>query len=74
MLPIAAGPAHGSSLQEGIIALALRSAAASLIAAAMLLCENSSTPRGRWTAILWCVLAIIMGTIPMLQGLGLLAL
>jgi hypothetical protein len=40
----------------------------------MLLCENSSTPRGRWTAILWCVLAIIMGTIPMLQGLGLLAL
>lgn len=36
MLPIAAGPAHGSPLQEGIITIALRSAAVSLIAAAML--------------------------------------
>jgi hydroxylaminobenzene mutase len=37
MLPIAAGPAHGSSIQEGIIAIALRSAAVALIALAMLI-------------------------------------
>jgi len=36
MLPIAAGSAHGSSIQEGIIALALMTAAVSLIAVAML--------------------------------------
>lgn len=36
MLPIAAGSAHGSSVQEAIIAIALRSAAVSLIAAALL--------------------------------------
>jgi hydroxylaminobenzene mutase len=35
MLPIAAGPAHGSSIQEGIIAVALRSAAVSLIAVSL---------------------------------------
>jgi (hydroxyamino)benzene mutase len=37
MLPIAAGQAHGSSLQEGIIAVALRSAAVSLIAVAAMI-------------------------------------
>jgi hydroxylaminobenzene mutase len=37
MLPIAAGQARGSLLQEGLIAIALRSAAISLIAVAMLI-------------------------------------
>jgi hydroxylaminobenzene mutase len=37
MLPIAAGRAHGSSLQEGVIGVALRSAAVSLIAATALI-------------------------------------
>jgi hydroxylaminobenzene mutase len=37
MLPIAAGPAHGSSIQEAIIAIALRSAAVALVALAMLI-------------------------------------
>src|SRR5712691_9861775 len=37
MLPIAAGSARGSSIQETIIAIALRSAAVSLIALAMML-------------------------------------
>ena len=37
MLPIAAGSAHGSSIQEGIIAIALRSAAVSLIAVSLLI-------------------------------------
>lgn len=36
MLPIAAGQSHGSVLQEGIIAVALRSAGVSLIAFAVL--------------------------------------
>ncbi len=36
MLPIAAGQSHGSVLQEGIIAIALRSAGVSLIAFAAL--------------------------------------
>jgi hydroxylaminobenzene mutase len=35
MLPIAAGMAHGSAIQERIIAIALRSAAVSLIALAV---------------------------------------
>src|SRR5262249_25246205 len=37
MLPIAAGQARGSGLQEGIIAVALRTAALSLIAVSMLI-------------------------------------
>ena len=37
MLPIAAGSAHGSSIQEGMIAIALRSAAVSLIAVSVLI-------------------------------------
>lgn len=37
MLPIAAGPAHGSAILEGIIAIALRSAAVSLIAVVLLM-------------------------------------
>lgn len=37
MLPIAAGSAHGSSIQEGMIAIALRSAAVSLIAVSLLI-------------------------------------
>ena len=37
MLPMAAGQAHGSSLQEGVIAVALRSAAVSLIAVVVLI-------------------------------------
>lgn len=37
MLPIAAGEARGSALQEGLIAVALRSAAVSLIAVAVLI-------------------------------------
>lgn len=37
MLPIAAGPAHGSSIQEGVIAIALRSAAVSLIAVSLVI-------------------------------------
>jgi hydroxylaminobenzene mutase len=36
MLPIAAGQAHGSALQEGVIAVALRSAGVSLIALAVM--------------------------------------
>ena len=36
VLPIAAGAAHGTSIQEGVIALALRSAAVSLIAGVVL--------------------------------------
>ena len=36
MLPIAAGAAHGTSIQEAVISVALRSAALSLIVAAML--------------------------------------
>ena len=45
-----------------------------LLKGLMWLCENTSTPRGRWTAILWGAFAIIMSTIPVLQGLGLLAI
>ena len=37
LLPIAAGQAHGSPLQEGIIVIALRTGGASLIAAAILI-------------------------------------
>jgi hydroxylaminobenzene mutase len=37
MLPIAAGQAHGSALQEEIIAIALRTAAVSLVAAAIVI-------------------------------------
>lgn len=37
MLPIAAGPAHGTSMQEGLIAIALMSAAVSLIAVSLLI-------------------------------------
>ena len=37
LLPIAAGFAHGSVIQEGIIAMALRSAAVSLIALSLLI-------------------------------------
>jgi len=37
LLPIAAGQAHGSALQEGIITGALRTGGASLIAASMLI-------------------------------------
>jgi hydroxylaminobenzene mutase len=52
MLPIAAGRAHGSSIQEGIIALALRSAAVSLIAVSLLIlwglrCSPASRPVDR---------------------------
>ena len=44
MLPIAAGPARGSALQEGIIAVGLRTAAVSLIAAATLVLWGLRTP------------------------------
>lgn len=37
MLPLAAGPAHGNALQEGIIAMGLRTAAVSQIAALLLI-------------------------------------
>jgi hydroxylaminobenzene mutase len=37
MLPIAAGTAHGTSIQEGIITVALRSAAVSLISVTLLI-------------------------------------
>ena len=37
MLPIAAGSAHGTSIQEGMIVIALRSAAVSLIAVSLLI-------------------------------------
>lgn len=37
LLPLAAGSAHGSMFQEGIIAVSLRSAGASLIAVAILM-------------------------------------
>src|SRR5258708_34831934 len=36
MLPIAAGAAHGTSIQEGVIAMALKSAAVSLVAGVVL--------------------------------------
>jgi hypothetical protein len=38
------------------------------------ICEHTSRPRGRWTALLWGAFAIVMGTAVMLQGLGFLAL
>ena len=38
------------------------------------ICDNMSTPRGRWTAILWGGLALVIGTSVMLQGLGLFTL
>jgi hydroxylaminobenzene mutase len=51
MVPIAAGAAHGSPIQENFISIALRSAAVSLIAAAMLILwglrgsrDSSATP------------------------------
>ena len=37
MLPMAAGQAHGSALQEGLISILLRSAAVALIATALLM-------------------------------------
>jgi (hydroxyamino)benzene mutase len=37
MMPLAAGPAHGTAIQEAVIAIALRSAAVSLIALALLI-------------------------------------
>jgi hydroxylaminobenzene mutase len=37
LLPMAAGPAHGSPIQEGIIAISLRTAAVSLIAVSLLI-------------------------------------
>ena len=37
MLPMAAGPAHGSALQEGIIAISLRTAAVALIAVSLMI-------------------------------------
>jgi hydroxylaminobenzene mutase len=46
MLPIAAGAARGSTLQEGIIAIGLRTAAVSLISAAMLILWGLRTARG----------------------------
>jgi hydroxylaminobenzene mutase len=49
MLPIAAGAAHGTSIQEGVIAVALRSAAVSLIAAAVLVLWGlRAVPGAKW--------------------------
>lgn len=45
MLPMAAGQAHGTSLQEGLIAVALRSAAVSLIAVTALIIWGLRTLR-----------------------------
>lgn len=45
-----------------------------LLKGLMWLCENTSRPRGRWTALLWGVFAIALGAIPLLQGLGVLAI
>jgi hypothetical protein len=36
----------------------------------MWLCETQSTPRGRWTAILWGLFCIGVGAMPVLIGLG----
>ena len=47
MLTIAAGAARGSTLQEGIIAIVLRTAAVSLIAAAILILWGLRTSRGK---------------------------
>jgi hydroxylaminobenzene mutase len=47
MLPIAAGAARGSTLQEGIIAIVLSTAAVSLIAAAILILWGLRTSRGK---------------------------
>jgi hypothetical protein len=44
MLPLAAGQARGSALQEGIITVALRSAGVSLIAAAILVAWGLRAP------------------------------
>lgn len=41
-----------------------------LLKGLMWISENWSRPRGRWTAILWGVFAIGMGTMAFLQGLG----
>lgn len=52
MLPIAAGSAHGTGLQEVLIAMVLRSAAVSLIAAAMLILwglRDLASARGKMT-------------------------
>jgi hydroxylaminobenzene mutase len=46
MLPIAAGAARGSTLQEGIVAICLRTAAVSLISAVMLILWGLRTARG----------------------------
>jgi (hydroxyamino)benzene mutase len=46
MLPIAAGSSHGSAMQETIISVALRSAAVSLIAAAVLVLWGLRAYRG----------------------------
>jgi hydroxylaminobenzene mutase len=46
MLPMAAGQAHGSALQEGIIAVALRTGGASLIAVAILILWGLRGPPG----------------------------
>jgi hydroxylaminobenzene mutase len=47
MLTIAAGAARGSTLQEGIIAIVLRTAAVSLISASILILWGLRTSRGK---------------------------
>lgn len=42
-----------------------------LLRGMMWLCENTSTPRGAWTALLWSGLAFVMGSIAIIQGLRL---
>ena len=41
-----------------------------LLKGLMWLCENTSRPRGRWTAILWGVFAILFAGYFLLIGLG----
>lgn len=36
----------------------------------MWLCETHSSPRGKWTALLWGVFTIGIGSMPLLIGLG----
>ena len=43
-----------------------------LLKGLMWACEHGRGVQGRWTAILWGIFAIVLGTVPLLQGLGLL--
>ena len=45
-----------------------------LLKGLMWCCQNTSTPRGAWTACLWGALALVLGSLGVVAGLGLVAL